>query len=567
MAFDGFFTRSLVKELRENCLGGRITKIYQPFERELQIVIRHHRKNKRLSASIHPTHYHMTLTDEKTSNPTHAPMFCMLLRKHLENALILDIRQIDNDRIILFELSGLDELGDQTSYHLIFEMMGRHSNILLVNPEKEVIIDCIKHIPLALNSYRGLQPGARYIQPPRNSQRINPFEVNELDDVVRDYHDLFLKGKAMTVIEGMGKQASEQIAHDMTEKGLTAYQALQKLMNATQNPKPTLFISENHMDFYFMPYDYNQMQQITYDTLSRLMQQYYKQKIHQDRLKQISGDLVHRLTHILTRNNSKIEKLEQDKSIAENAELYRIKGELLSAYAYQLQKGMTEVELENYYTQEMVRIQLDKRLTPIENSQKYFKRYTKYRDALSYIQQQIEYTQQENDYIDSILVQLQQADIDDIEIIKDELIQQGYIQRRKTSVKKRSKINTQPRLYKSPEGIMIYVGRNNQQNDQLSLKDSAKLHWWLHAKNIPGSHVVIASETPNDETITLAAELAAYYSKFSKSAQVPVDMVQVKALRKPNGAKPGFVVYEGQKTLYVTPDENKLKQYEVKSRK
>lgn len=566
MTFDGFFTRSLVKELAEQLVGGRISKIYQPFERELQIVVRHHRQNLRLNASIHPIYYHLGLTDERPSNPTHAPMFCMLMRKHLENAIILDIRQVENDRIIEFELSGLDELGDQQNYLLIFEMMGRHSNILLVNPKKQTIIDCIKHVAPSLNTYRGLQPGALYIAPPKNEQQVNPFELKNITEWAEQYVSVLANGQGHRVIEGMGSLASRQIADWMIKEDLPAHAALQRLMVASENATPLLFDDGDKLSFYYMELPYLQATTTHYPTLSTLLQHFYQQKIHQDRIKQLSGDLTQKLTHIIQKNQSKIAKLDDERQIATAADTYRIKGELLKAYAYQIAKGESSVTLENYYEDNRpTPIELDPRLTAIENSQHYFKRYTKYRDSLHYIEEQQQLAREENDYLEGILVQLQQADIEDIEDIKAELVQEGYMSQRKTSVKKRAKSSSQPRRYRSEDGTLIYVGRNNQQNDELSLKKASKNHWWLHAKNIPGSHVIIESDRPSDETITLAAELAAHYSKFSQSAQVPVDLVQVKFLRKPNGAKPGYVIYEGQHTVYVTPDEMRLQDYRVES--
>ncbi|MBD3948387.1 NFACT family protein [Tuanshanicoccus lijuaniae] len=565
MTFDGFFTRALVNELAERLIGGRISKIYQPFERELQIVIRNQRQNYRLSASIHPTYYHLGLTDERPSNPTHAPMFCMLMRKHLENAIVLDLRQVDNDRIIEMELSGLDELGDKQTYRLIFEMMGRHSNILLVNPKKETIIDCIKHVAPSLNTYRGLQPGALYVTPPKNSQQTNIFTINHLEQWANAHQDILANGQGHRIIEGLGILGSRQLAEWIATENVAPADALRKLMEATSNVSPTLYESSNRLNFYFMRLPHLEGEQTRFDTLSELVQVFFQQKIHQDRIKQLSGDLTQKLEHIIQRNQTKLIKLEEDRKVAIAAEMYRIKGELLTSYAYQIEKGVDSVTVENYYDDNHpITIALDSRLSPIENSQQYFRRYTKYRDSLHYIDEQVTLATQENDYLEGILVQLQQADIEDIEDIKAELSQEGYVSQRKSSIKKRAKSTSSPRIYQSEDGVRIYVGRNNQQNDELSLKKAAKNHWWLHAKNIPGSHVIIESDKPSDETITLAAELAAFYSKFSQSAQVPVDLLQVKHLRKPNGAKPGYVIYEGQNTVYVTPDAEKLKQYEVK---
>ncbi|MRJ47882.1 Rqc2 family fibronectin-binding protein [Fundicoccus ignavus] len=562
MSFDGFFTRALVNELKEQLLGGRIHKIYQPFEQELQFVIRANRQNQRLAASIHPTYYRVLLTEERPSNPTHAPMFCMLMRKHLENAIVLDIRQIENDRIIEFELSGRDELGDLQNYLLIFELMGRHSNILLINSRTSTIIDCIKHVSPALNSYRSLQPGATYVRPPSNSQQSNILSLSETDlsDWIQANEDKIVAGQAHQVTQGLSKMAAEALAFLIKERNLTPQEAIQWFIyEVKEQSKPLLFVAENTVKFYLIDLPNLEGKRQELQTFSKVLAEFFTQKVHLDRVKQLSGDMIQKIKHVIGRNELKLEKLSKEREIASAADTYRIKGELLNAYAYRIQKGLTEVELENYYEDNaLMTVELDPRKTPIENSQQYFKKYAKYRDSLKYIDQQEELALGENDYLDGILVQLSQADLEDIEMIKQELTDEGYVSQRKGSVKKRAKSTSKPRRYRSSDGVMIYVGRNNQQNDELSMKKAAKNHWWLHTKDIPGAHVIIESDRPSDQTMKEAAEIAAYYSKFQHSANVPVDTVQVKHLHKPNGAKPGFVIYEGQQTLFVTPVETDI---------
>lgn len=561
MSFDGLFTHGLVAELKEQLLNGRVHKIYQPFEQELQFVIRANRKNQRLSASIHPTYYRLLLTEERPSNPSHAPMFCMLLRKHLENASILDIRQIENDRIIEFELSGRDELGDLQTYLLIFELMGRHSNIILVNTKTQTIIDCIKHVSPAFNSYRSLQPGAAYIRPPKNSNQQNILEMNsdDLSEWVETYAEELTTGQGHRVIQGLSKMVAETIQDLIVNESHTPLAAIKFILEQLKAPKPTLFESKENLKFYAFDLPNLQGKRQTVSSLSDLLELFFQQKVHLDRVKQLSGDMIQKIKHIIDRNNSKLTKLAKERAVAGAADNYRIKGELLNAYAYQLQKGISEAHLENYYDEnQLLTVELDPRKTPIENSQHYFKKYTKYRDSLKYIDQQETLALAENDYLEGVLVQLSQADLEDIEMIKQELTDEGYVSQRKGSVKKRAKSKSKPRRYRSSDGIIIYVGRNNQQNDELSLRKAAKNHWWFHTKDIPGAHVIVESDKPSEQTMQEAAEIAAYFSKFQQSANVPVDTVQVKQLHKPNGAKPGFVIYEGQQTLYVTPVESKI---------
>lgn len=568
MSFDGFYTHAMTKELADTLVGGRIHKIYQPYEQELQIVLRAQRKNYRLDASIHPTYYRLHLTEQKSTNPQHAPMFCMLLRKHLENATILAIRQHANDRIVIFELSGRDELGDLQSYLLIFELMGRHSNILLVNPKTNKIIDCIKHIPPALNSHRSLIPGADYILPPQNDQQKNLFDFKQ-DDLIQfaiEQEQALESGQAHKVVQGMSPFTSRQIARWINDEQMTPYQALSRFISNFHDIQAVIFKEKDQMKFYAFDLPYLEGHREYYDSLSESLDIFYSEKARLDRVKQLSGDFIQRINQIIHKNVVKLDKLSQDRKVAEAADTYRLKGELINAYLYMIQKGQSEITVENYYdNNQLYTIELNPRLSPSENSQSYFKKYTKYRDSLNYIDKQEKITQAEIDYLESILVQLQQADIEDLEDIKDELEREGYGGKRNKSIKKRAKSKSKPRRYKSSDGVMIYVGRNNQQNDELSLKKASKNHWWLHAKNIPGAHVIVESDQPSEETMIEAAMIAAYYSKSQNSANVPVDTVQAKHLRKPNGAKPGFVIYEGQNTLYVTPVESEIKQLEVYS--
>lgn len=565
MSFDGFYTHAITKELANTLVNGRISKIYQPYEQELQIVIRSNRQNYRLEASIHPAYYRLHLTQHKSTNPQQAPMFCMLLRKHLENSTILDIRQHDNDRIIIFELSGRDELGDLQTYLLIFELMGRHSNILLVNPVTNTIIDCIKHVPPFQNRHRSLIPGAEYILPPQNDKQLNILKMKQ-DELIQfslKHQELISGSQAHRVVQGMSPLVSQQIAEWIHSDSMTAYQALVKFMEQVNRPQATIFKTNEQMNFYSFNLAYLEGVREYYDSLSESLDVYYSEKARLDRIKQLTGDFIQRIKQVLQKNFVKLDKLSKDRKIADAADTYRLKGELINAYLHTIQRGQNQVTVENYYdNNQPYTIELDPRKSPSDNAQSYFKKYTKYRDSLKYIDKQEKLTQAEINYLETILVQLEQADIEDLEDIKEELEREGYGGRRSTSVKKRAKSKSKPRRYQSSDGTMIYVGRNNQQNDELSLKKASKNHWWLHAKDIPGAHVIIESDQPSETTFIEAASIAAYYSKSQHSANVPVDAVQTKYLKKPNGAKPGFVIYEGQTTYYVTPVESEIQQLE-----
>ncbi|MBG9989326.1 NFACT family protein [Aerococcaceae bacterium DSM 111176] len=566
MAFDGFFTRSMVNELREELVGGRISKIYQPYEQEIQLIVRNNRTNYRLHASIHPVYYRLHLTDEKPNNPKQAPLFAMLLRKNLEGAQILDFEQIDNDRIIRISATGRDDFGDVHQFHLYFELMGRHSNIVLVNPnDNNKIIDCIKHVPAYQNSYRLLLPGAEYRLPPSQEDQVNLFELGQSDLMTfasTQAQDLS-SGKGSKIIQGLGREAANSLKYWISDEGYTPYNALRELMDSVMTPTPTLHETDDKMHFYYRDLPIWDNERRHFDKLSELVEYYYSQKVRFDRVHQVSGDLISRLEQILKRNNNKLNNLEKDRHTASSADEYKLKGELINAYMYQINKGDKSAQLENYYDDNKVlEVSLDPRLSPNENSQKYYKKYAKYRDSLKYIDRQERITKEENDYLESVLVQVEQADIEDLMDIRHELEDQGYFFKNKKNQKKRQQTKSKPRQYVSSDGVPIYVGRNNKQNDELSMKKASKDHWWFHTKDIPGSHVIVLSDKPSDQTKTEAAEIAAFYSKSRSSANVPVDTVQVKNLRKPNGAKPGYVIYEGQETLFVTPKEVNIQKLE-----
>lgn len=564
MAIDGFTVRLLVDELKEHIEGGRINKIYQPFLQEIQIQVRQHRKNHRLHLSIHPENFRCHLTEERPSNPKQAPMFCMLMRKHLEGGWIKKISQQENDRVIHFEIQAVNEMGDDQAYRLVLELMGRHSNLILIEPQTGNIIDCQKHVPDYQNSFRDLVPGAPYKAPPKNPQQKNLFQLDSQKslDWIRRHSHAISEGKASRVIQGLGSEGSQLIAHWIQDHQLTPVQAMAKFLEAHSQPQATTIKDSNHYRFYWTDLAYLSGSRQVYPDLSQLMEAFYKEKTRFDRVQQLSGDITARVKGILDKNYQKLLKLDQDRQLAQKADLYKLYGELLNAYHHQLEKGQSTAQVINYYTEESLDIPMDSRLTPIENSQNYFKKYSKYRDSLKYIHQQVTKTQAENDYLEGILVLLDQADIDDIEEIRRELTQEGYGSKQPAGHKKRSQAKSKPRQYTTSQGIPVYVGRNNRQNDKLSMKSASKNHYWFHTQNIPGSHVILASDQPDSQSIQEAAEIAAYHSRSKQSANVPVDYVKVKQLNKPKGGRPGFVTYTGQETIVVTPVEADIQRLE-----
>lgn len=561
MSFDGVFTHAMINELRETLLSGRISKIHQPYENEVVLVIRSRGKNQRLLLSAHPSYARIQITQIDYQNPDTPPNFVLMLRKHLDGAILESIEQIENDRVIHFHFTKRDELGDLQNIILIVELMGRHSTIILVNKESGKILDAIKHIGSSQNTYRSLLPGVDYIAPPEQNQ-LNPFS-QEKEKVFHRLSQMDLTPKGIQQqFQGIGFDTAQELVARLTERPNEKMLVWQEFFTAIDTQlSPSLYeVAEKE---YFTPINYrffdsNTQQKKMYPTLSALLDAFYQEKAEKDRAKQQGGELIRKIENELKRNRNKLKKREQTLKDSENAEDYRRDGELLTTFMAQVPRGANEVTLPNYYEEDRpITIKLDPALTPNQNAQKYFHRYQKLKNAVKLIGKQIEEAKNEIDYLESVLSQLEIAGPMDIEVIKEELTAEGYL-KKKSSKKQKRKKPSQPDQYLSTDGTLILVGKNNLQNDQLSLKTAKKTDYWLHAKNIPGSHVIIKSDQPSDETITEAAELAAYFSKYRHSAQVPVDLVQVKHLRKPNGAKPGYVIYENQKTIIVTPEEEKI---------
>lgn len=561
MSFDGVFTHAMINELRETLLSGRISKIHQPYENEVVLVIRSRGKNQRLLLSAHPSYARIQITQIDYQNPDTPPNFVMMLRKHLDGAILESIEQIENDRVIHFHFTKRDELGDLQNIILIVELMGRHSTIILVNKESGKILDAIKHIGSSQNTYRSLLPGVDYIAPPEQNH-LNPFS-QEKEKVFHRLSQMDLTPKGIQQqFQGIGFDTAQELVARLTERPNEKMLIWQEFFTAIDTQlSPSLYeVAEKE---YFTPINYrffdsNTQQKKMYPTLSALLDAFYQEKAEKDRAKQQGGELIRKIENELKRNRNKLKKREQTLKDSENAEDYRRDGELLTTFMAQVPRGANEVTLPNYYEEDRpITIKLDPALTPNQNAQKYFHRYQKLKNAVKLIGKQIEEAKNEIDYLESVLSQLEIAGPMDIEVIKEELTAEGYL-KKKSSKKQKRKKPSQPDQYLSTDGTLILVGKNNLQNDQLSLKMAKKTDYWLHAKNIPGSHVIIKSDQPSDETITEAAELAAYFSKYRHSAQVPVDLVQVKHLRKPNGAKPGYVIYENQKTIIVTPEEEKI---------
>jgi predicted ribosome quality control (RQC) complex YloA/Tae2 family protein len=562
MSFDGIFTYAMTKELKETIESGRITKIHQPFKHELVLQIRARGQNYKLLLSAHPTYARVHLTNETYDNPAEPPMFCMLLRKHLEGSIIESVRQVDLDRIIVIEAKGRNEIGDLSIKQLIIEIMGRHSNIILVDKNTNTIIDSVKHLPPSVNRHRTVLPGYEYVAPPSHG-KSNPFQVDE-----------------ETIIKKLdfnaGKLAEQLVQHFSGISPLFAKEALfrARLANRATLPKsfiamvedvklgrimPQIYVHDAKETFYILPLTHLQGETKTFSTLSEMLDRFYFGKAERDRVKQQANDLERFIANEKAKNEKKLKKLEQTLKEAEKAEQYRLYGELLTANLYAIKRGDKQVEVINYYDENgsTVTIPLDPQKSPSENAQSYFQKYQKAKNSVQIVQEQIERTKQEIDYFERLLQQMESASPKDVEEIREELVEEGYLrarQAKQTKKQKQEKIELEK--YIASDGTEILVGKNNKQNDYLTNKLAHKDEVWLHTKDIPGSHVVIRSKNPSEQTILEAANLAAYFSKARQSSSVPVDYTKVRYVKKPSGAKPGYVIYENQQTIYVTPDED-----------
>ena len=545
MSFDGFFLHHMVEELRRELVNGRIQKINQPFEQELVLQIRSNRQSHRLLLSAHPVFGRIQLTQTTFENPAQPSTFIMVLRKYLQGALIESIEQVENDRIVEMTVSNKNEIGDHIQATLIIEIMGKHSNILLVDKSSHKILEVIKHVGFSQNSYRTLLPGSSYIAPP-STESLNPFTIKDekLFEILQTQETT--AKNLQSLFQGLGRDTANEL------EGLLISDKLSTFRNFfSQETKPCLTETS------FSPVPFATRVGEPSASLSELLDTYYKDKAERDRVKQQASELIRRVENELQKNRHKLKKQEKELLATDNAEEFRQKGELLTTFLHQVPNDQDQVILDNYYTNQPITIALDKALTPNQNAQRYFKRYQKLKEAVKYLTDLIEETKATILYLESVETVLNQAGLEEIAEIREELIQTGFIRRRqREKIQKRKK----PEQYLASDGkTIIYVGRNNLQNEELTFKMARKEELWFHAKDIPGSHVVISGNLdPSDEVKTDAAELAAYFSQGRLSNLVQVDMIEVKKLNKPTGGKPGFVTYTGQKTLRVTPDPEKI---------
>lgn len=572
MALDGIVVRAIVDELQA-CVGGRINKIHQPNTHDIVISLRAGRENAKLLLSASPTYPRVHFTEQTFINPTEAPMFCMLMRKHCESGIIEKISQVGMERIIHIDVRQRDELGDVSVKRIIIELMGRHSNIILLDPASGTMMDGIHHVTPAISSYRVIMPGFSYTEPPQQNKHHPLTADSSVFEAFTAYEGTAAKWFVDT-FSGISPLISEEIVFRAGLSGESKSEALPRLIQAFGEVMCLVsayqfspVIGQNtkgKMVFSAIPLTHLSGESTPYSSISKCMEAYYGEKAERDAVKQKVSDLLRFLQNERNKNVKKLDHLQKDLAEADDADQYRIFGELLFASLYAIQKGDKEAVLPNFYDEEQkeVRIPLDPLLTPSDNAQRYFKKYNKYKNSLQIIEDQLKKTREEINYMDNLLQQLSIASMNDIEEIREELVSQGYLRDRSKKGAKKKKKNNLPTLhvFTSSEGIEICVGKNNLQNEYLTNRLASSGDTWLHTKDIPGSHVVIRSSTFGEVTLEEAAQLAAYYSQAKESSSVPVDYTLVRHVKKPSGAKPGFVIYDNQKTLFVTPDEERIKQ-------
>ncbi len=573
MAFDGITIANMVYELNTLLSQGRISKIAQPEKDELLLTIKSPQGSFRLLLSADPSLPILYLAGENKQSPMTAPNFCMLLRKHIQNGRILSITQPGLERIIRIEVEHLDEMGDLKRKYLIAEFMGKHSNLIFVD-ENDVILDAIKHISSSVSSVREVLPGRQYFMVQGDDKR-NPLQEN-LEDFIGS-----LSTKAMPLYKaiyqsymGISPVFAQELCHLADLDGDTSVQAcdkaaLEKLfhifktqMNAIQKGAfhPTAYYEMGKpIEYAALPLSIFHTRQITkreFPTMSSLLEAFYAEKNAITRIRQRSSDLRRIVQTALERNVKKYDLQCKQMKDTEKRETYRIYGELLNTYGYSAKPGDKSIQVINYYTNEPLTIPLDETLSATENAKKYFDKYQKYKRTYEALSTLTEEVKNEIVHLESILTSLDIAlREEDLVQIKEELVQSGYIRRKGNAKKER--VTSKPFHYISSDGFHMYVGKNNLQNDELTFKFATGNDWWFHAKGMPGSHVVVkldgAAQLP-DRTFEEAGRLAAYYSKGREQEKVEIDYIQKKHVKKPAGAKPGFVIYYTNYSLVIDSD-------------
>ena len=577
MAFDGITIANIVTELNQTITGGKINKIAQPENDELIITIKNQRKQYRLFLSASASLPLIYLTETNKPSPLTAPNFCMLLRKHIGSGKIIAIEQPGMERIIRFTIEHLNELGDLCTKYLIVEIMGKHSNIIFCN-EEDQIIDSIKHVSAHMSSVREVLPGRPYFIPETQS-KLNPFVLTEEIFQEKIFPRPVNVAKAIyTSITGISPLMAEEVCYragidgGIPTDGLedvervhlahTFFRMVDDIRDGHFEPN-IIYKGKEPVEFACFPLSqYQDYRAVSYPSIFPVLETYYAEKNIVTKMRQKTVDLRKIVQNALERNVKKYQLQQKQLKDTEKKEKYRVWGELLNTYGYEVEPGAKSMEALNYYTNEMIQIPLDETMAPQENAKKYFDKYSKLKRTKEALDTLLQETGDEIKHLESIAASLDIASSEeDLVQIKEEMMEYGYVKRKNTGGKK-VKVTSRPYHYISSDGYDIYVGKNNFQNDELSFKFASGNDWWFHAKGQPGSHVIVKSKNEElpDRTFEEAGKLAAYYSKGRQAPKVEIDYTQKKNLRKPTGGKPGFVVYYTNYSLLIEPDITGLQQ-------
>lgn len=583
MAFDGIVVNSLARELNEILNGSKIDKVYQPERDEICLKVRSREGNKKLVISASASNPRVYLADKyEKNNPKKAPVFCMTLRKHIQNGVIVGIEQVGFERIIKISVESYDELKEKTIKNLYVEIMGKHSNIILVMENQNKILDSIKRVPISISRVRQILPGNEYELPPEQDKMnpLNKINADELLERIKSGKGQVFKS-IYTNILGISPLVAKDVclrvdidkSKDIEQISLEDSKKIADEINrifddlAKDKIYPNVVIDEKKdkiIEFSSIRLkQYEDLTEVRKDTISQAIEDYYLIKDKKERINQKSSNMKKNISLKLERINHKLEKQAKELKDSEKADEYKVKGELLTAFIYMIKPGMESIKLANFYdNNEEIEIKLKAHFSPSENAQKYFKKYNKLKNATEELTKQIAINEEEAQYLENTLLSIENCENEkELKEIKEELMREGYIKTYKMP-KKNNKPGTNIMKYISSNGNLIMVGKNNKQNDYLTLRLADNEDLWFHTKDIPGSHVLlkVGGKKFDEKEILEAATLAAYYSKAKMSENVPVDYTTKRNVRKPSGAKPGLVIYEKNKTVYVTPsDEEKAK--------
>ena len=569
MPMDGLTLSLVTRELREALVGGRVDRITQPERDELNILVRNHGRNQLLLLSASAGCARAHITREKKVSPLEPPMLCMLLRKHISGGRVRDVRQINGDRILEVEFEHLDELGDSARKILICEFMGRHSNLIFVDGEGR-ILECARRVTESMSSVREVLPGLRYERPPAHGK--TPFDAPEAD-IVRALQGASgpLHKAIAASISGLSVQTARELAFRAAgnedahtqelDMACVAPAVARALAEAQSEVAPALLFAENGepVDVVAFPYlSRAALRSERFETISEAMDAFYRARDRAERIKQKSAALHRVLKNNIERCERKLALQQEALLGSERMEEYRVKGELLTASLHLAKKGMKSVTIPNYYEEGTpgLEVQLDEKLSPGQNAQRYFKLYQKARSAKRLAAEQVEKTTEELNYLEGQMLNLSACEEEsELAELREELEKYGYVRKNHNRRQMKKLEPSRPMRFDSPTGVPILVGKNNLQNDKLTFTAEPN-EWWLHAKDMPGSHVIVLSADPDEETLHMAARLAARYSKGASAGKVPVDMTRRRYVKKPAGAKPGFVIYTNQKTVLAEPWED-----------